>query len=821
MNRTLLLASTTSRRAGILGTVLALVLLWSVPATASASGSITCHPATQASLQQGSSVTENMATLVVPDGTCPVTVSFSAYALPSGEKLPFEEQVLVDNVTGTYGPGTYHLTLDTPETCGYQTDLYLGAVLYPLGPNAHGGGILIDYALENLGEPCGDVPGECYNVDFETDGLGNDLSTGQVIDDEYADFGVTLSEASGKKLLVFDTGNPTGGDSDLGTPGSGEGNTSFLGNVLIISEDGDESDPDDDAAGGTIIFDFDTPVTVAEVNLLDIDSDEAATIRAYDSGGGLIATVNAVALGNNSFQSLAVGAEGVSRLEVEFSSSGALAGVVFCEEPQDICDLDQGPPEIAYAFDDPRHVVITVTDDTGIASIDIEITNPDGGAPNLELVESDFVPGAMIATFRYRLVSFTENAEVRVVATDLCDQVECPSDDGSPDELPPTVVIEGQGDIAVGYAEHPVGLESFEFFLLTNVTVTQNTFVPGAMRADFQLDKINTNQSGRFGLIAASACNSAVIDPDLRVDYPGNNDGPFLEAEGLVVVEAESFTGTGEGSYGGEDFAWEPIGWHDGSSGDALQGLPNIGGNALHTTFGPRLDYAIDFATPGSYIIWARASADVADDNSVHVGFDGERLSPRDGLAVPSNSQWIWSNRVLLNAAPIRFEVTEPGVHTFNVWMREDGARIDKFIITQDGAYRPEGEGPAESIRGSGDDAGRGMGDSVARGMASGDASEVASRGDSGLPTELALAQNYPNPVAASTTVEVALPAATDVRLEVYNLLGQRISVLADGTYDAGTHRFAFDARGLASGTYVYRLATPERSITKRMTVMN
>ncbi len=801
----------------------AVVLLLATPAMAA--GSVTCQPATQASLQQGSSVIANAATLVVPEGTCPVTVSFSLYALPSGNVQPFEEQVLVGNVTDVYGPGTYSLTLDAPESCGYQSDLYLGPVLAPLTSSAHGGGILIGADVTNEGTPC-DVTAACANVNFETDADGNALGLGTVIDDEYAGFGVTLSEASGRKLLVFDTANPTGGDTDLRTPGSGFGNTFALGNVLIISEDGDESDPDDNAGGGTIVFDFDDEVSVQAADLLDIDSDEGAIVRAYDAGGTLIAEVNAEASGNNSYQSVAVGAAGVRRLEVAFSSSGALAGLVFCEEPQGVCELDQGPPEVSYSFENPRHVLVTVTDDTGIESVEIDIANPDGGPQNLELVATDFEPGAMTATFRYRIVSLTQNATVRVVATDLCMQTQCPSDgDGSPDERPPVVQIDGQGDIAVGYAEHPDGLQSLTLIPISNVVVTQNTFAAGSPRADFQFDKIDPNRRGRFGLIAASACNAAVIDPDLDTDYAGG--AAFLEAGGLVVVEAEHFTGTGAGRHGGEAFAWEAIGEQDGSSASAMQGLPNTGASARHTTFGPRLDYTLVFATPGTYTVWARAAGDSEGDNSVHVGFDGERVSPHGGLAVEAAAGWTWSARMLLGAQPITVEVTEPGRHTLNVWMREDGAQLDKLLLTLDPSLQPVGVGPDESPRSV---ARQAPGEALARDAVSGDAESsdpvsgdapLAASKDSGVPATLALAQNYPNPFGASTTVEVALPEAAEVRLEVYNLLGQRVSVLADGAYEAGTHRFALDARSLASGTYVYRLATPDQSLTRRMTVVH
>ncbi|MEP0547474.1 MAG: hypothetical protein ABJF88_11120, partial [Rhodothermales bacterium] len=93
----------------------------------------------------------------------------------------------------------------------------------------------------------------------------------------------------------------------------------------------------------------------------------------------------------------------------------------------DICAVDEGPPQIRYSFESDRFIVIDITDDTGIATIDIELEDTRGNPMvNLELVESNFTPGAMTATFRYRLINFTQNTFVRVVATDLCDQRQCP-----------------------------------------------------------------------------------------------------------------------------------------------------------------------------------------------------------------------------------------------------------------------------------------------------------------------------------------------------------------------------------------------------------
>ncbi|TVQ75657.1 MAG: T9SS C-terminal target domain-containing protein, partial [Balneolaceae bacterium] len=86
------------------------------------------------------------------------------------------------------------------------------------------------------------------------------------------------------------------------------------------------------------------------------------------------------------------------------------------------------------------------------------------------------------------------------------------------------------------------------------------------------------------------------------------------------------------------------------------------------------------------------------------------------------------------------------------------------------------------------------------------------------LPDRITMDQNYPNPFNPSTQIRYFLPEAAEVRLEVFNLMGQRIDVLVDGQQQqAGTHELTFDASHLSSGIYLYRLQTPEKSITRRM----
>ena len=91
---------------------------------------------------------------------------------------------------------------------------------------------------------------------------------------------------------------------------------------------------------------------------------------------------------------------------------------------------------------------------------------------------------------------------------------------------------------------------------------------------------------------------------------------------------------------------------------------------------------------------------------------------------------------------------------------------------------------------------------------------------DTEIPIEFVLEQNYPNPFNPTTQIRFGLPQPTEVRLEVFNLLGQSVRVLAEGQMSAGYHSVTFDAQNLPSGVYLYRLITPLTVQTQVMTLM-
>jgi large repetitive protein len=93
------------------------------------------------------------------------------------------------------------------------------------------------------------------------------------------------------------------------------------------------------------------------------------------------------------------------------------------------------------------------------------------------------------------------------------------------------------------------------------------------------------------------------------------------------------------------------------------------------------------------------------------------------------------------------------------------------------------------------------------------------------IPTAFGLEQNYPNPFNPSTTISYGLPVAGDVRVDVYDILGQHITRLVSGVQEAGYHDVAWDGkdsagRQRASGIYIYRVQAGQYSAAKKMILM-
>ena len=168
---------------------------------------------------------------------------------------------------------------------------------------------------------------DSYTVDFETNASGDELLGGTQITNQYDSLsGLTISTPTDEfGAMIFDSSNPTGGDFDLATEDRG--------NVLIISEDGDSSDPDDKAGGGTIRFQwsdsvFVDSILVNSIGLLDID-EAGGSIVAYDDDGDVLRTVAIPDFGDNSLGQVDINTAEVAYLDINLVGSGAITELSF------------------------------------------------------------------------------------------------------------------------------------------------------------------------------------------------------------------------------------------------------------------------------------------------------------------------------------------------------------------------------------------------------------------------------------------------------------------------------------------------------------
>lgn len=162
-------------------------------------------------------------------------------------------------------------------------------------------------------------------LDFETYAAG-DVLTDLTVDGIGVEI-VVDSNGAFDQAMIFDTDNPTGGDTDLAAPfTNGSGGTLSPGKVLIISEDGDSSDPDDEGRGGKITFNFDRLVRVTGFDVFDDVSLVASTL-----GGDMVSVVLGA---DNMFSSVAVSWNNVTSLTFDFGrQSGAIDNIQISAVP--------------------------------------------------------------------------------------------------------------------------------------------------------------------------------------------------------------------------------------------------------------------------------------------------------------------------------------------------------------------------------------------------------------------------------------------------------------------------------------------------------
>ncbi len=191
-------------------------------------------------------------------------------------------------------------------------------------------------------------------------------------------------------------------------------------------------------------------------------------------------------------------------------------------------------------------------------------------------------------------------------------------------------------------------------------------------------------------ILAVGLIGSVAIAEPLQQD-----PGP----DGIVSVEAENFDANVE--VGGH--AWVETGPTGGFTGVLGMWAPNGqgGGGSDYAANSERLEYEINFVKTGPHYIWILAWGADGTDDSCHAGLDGEATPNSDRMSGWSGD-YEWNNGRYQRPEPSQVEITSTGLHTLNIWVREDGLIIDKIVLTTnpDFTLTSNEEGPPESLRG-------------------------------------------------------------------------------------------------------------------------
>jgi len=154
----------------------------------------------------------------------------------------------------------------------------------------------------------------------------------------------------------------------------------------------------------------------------------------------------------------------------------------------------------------------------------------------------------------------------------------------------------------------------------------------------------------------------------------------------------------------GAQHEWVAESDDDAIGGTCLQALPetNTTKNSEYATYdplkdSPKLDYRLNITKTGNYYVWMRSKGN-SGNNAIHVGIDGVANAASDKMNATSKRDFTWT-KASKDAADARLNITSTGKHTLNVWMCEDGTKLDRILLTLDGGFTPSGDGPAVSVR--------------------------------------------------------------------------------------------------------------------------
>jgi hypothetical protein len=181
---------------------------------------------------------------------------------------------------------------------------------------------------------------------------------------------------------------------------------------------------------------------------------------------------------------------------------------------------------------------------------------------------------------------------------------------------------------------------------------------------------------------------------------PGGSGAFQQNSSGLVSMQAESFANS---------VTRNPYSWTSksgGNGGNHMEAGPDDTQKrfeANESSQSPRLDFEVEFNRTGTHYVWVHGRAggsDPGESDSLHVGINGSAVSTADQMnGYGVNFNW---NQNTMDGSVATVNVPSIGVHTINVWMRENGFDFDQIVLHSSSSYTPSGNVPESSKTGGG-----------------------------------------------------------------------------------------------------------------------
>ncbi|MFQ5611021.1 MAG: TadE/TadG family type IV pilus assembly protein [Anaerolineae bacterium] len=237
----------------------------------------------------------------------------------------------------------------------------------------------------------------------------------------------------------------------------------------------------------------------------------------------------------------------------------------------------------------------------------------------------------------------------------------------------------------------------FSYYYVPNASSsTPPTNADWIFRGSKEVSMTDPVYVGLFNASYSSNNNDSSTFDDFHVCVdPASEEscGEVQETGGQVVISAVNYVTSIDRS--GKTWANTS---QDGLVGKEASPDTGTNNNSNYQNTSPELQYQVDFNTTGTYYVWVLGWGPNGSGDSVHVGLNGNPSASSDRISTfPTGSASPGWSKNTMDGPPATISIASAGSHTINVWMREDGFKFFKILLTTSASFTPSGTGQEQS----------------------------------------------------------------------------------------------------------------------------